>query len=81
MVPTWTPARQGDTALHLAAQHNNAGLVSLLLGFHADHTLQNEDGLTAEQIASARGLSHIVELIQQQAVSEWQYPRMVNSKA
>lgn len=73
--------RQGDTALHLAAKHNNADLVSLLLGFHADYTLQNEDGLTAEQIASDRGYSRIVEIIQQHAVSEWQYPRMVNSKA
>ena len=72
---------QGDTALHLAAKHNNADLVSLLLGFHADYTLQNEDGLTAEQIASDRGYSRIVGLIQQQASSEWQYPRMVNSKA
>jgi ankyrin repeat protein len=73
--------RQGDTALHLAAKHGNADLVSLLLGYHADYSLRNRDGLTAEQIASSRSDSRIVRLIQNQANSEWQYPRMVNSKA
>ena len=71
----------GNTALHLAAENRHVDVVSLLLSFHANHGIKNNAGVTAEQIATARDDTTIVDLIRQHSNSEWQYPRMVNRKA
>ncbi len=72
---------QGDTALHLAATNRHADTVSLLLSFHANHALGNNAGVTAEQIATARGYEGIVELIRQHSSNEWPYPRLAYSNS
>jgi hypothetical protein len=56
---------QGDTALHLAAANRHSEAVSLLLRFHANHTVENHAGFTAEQVATAMGYDNIAELIRQ----------------
>jgi len=51
------------------------------LSFHANHDIKNNAGVTAEQIATTRDDTAIIDLIRQHSNSEWQYPRMVNRKA
>ncbi|CAF3718909.1 unnamed protein product [Rotaria sp. Silwood1] len=41
----------GDTALHIACSRGYIELVQLLLRYHASQTIQNKEGLTAEQAA------------------------------
>ncbi|CAF1355477.1 unnamed protein product [Rotaria sordida] len=42
----------GDTALHIACSKGYIELVKLLLRYHASRTIQNKEGLTAEQVAA-----------------------------
>jgi hypothetical protein len=39
--------------------------VALLLRFHANHTVENHAGFTAEQVATAMGYDNLAELIRQ----------------
>ena len=65
---------KGDTPPHLASANRHFDVVSLLLSFHANHSIKNNTGVTAEQIATAKIYTAIVDLIQQHSNSEWPYP-------
>ncbi len=53
----------GQTPLHLAAIHHNLNATTLLLRHHADVTLTDFLGLTAETRARLRGHDIIAEMI------------------
>mmetsp|Transcript_63300 Transcript_63300/g.137718 ORF Transcript_63300/g.137718 Transcript_63300/m.137718 type:complete len:245 (+) Transcript_63300:25-759(+) len=61
------PGPKGQSALHMAARDNSDELVRLLVKFGADCDIIDEDGQTAEAIATSRGslrvLSALAELL------------------
>jgi quinoprotein dehydrogenase-associated probable ABC transporter substrate-binding protein len=50
-----TQAKSGMTALMIAASHNNAPMIGLLMDAGADPALKNEQGLTATDVAQKNG--------------------------
>jgi ankyrin repeat protein len=50
-----TQAKSGMTALMIAASHNNAPMIGLLMDSGADPALKNEQGLTATDVAQKNG--------------------------
>ena len=50
-----TQAKSGMTALMIAASHNNAPMIGLLMDAGADPVLKNEQGLTATDVAQKNG--------------------------
>merc|ERR1711874_759535 len=60
----------GDTALHLAAQHGSTGQVCLLLKHRANHHLVNKDGKQPLDIAVANSDADIVTLLRLAALNE-----------
>lgn len=55
--------RNGVTALMLAAAHNNAPIVGLLVQSGADRNIKNPDGKTASDIAAQNGNNAVVSLL------------------
>jgi uncharacterized protein len=53
----------GFTALMTAATHGNKKIVEMLLNAGADKTMENESGMTAEQIARGRGYTDLADYI------------------
>ncbi|XP_026829494.1 osteoclast-stimulating factor 1 isoform X1 [Ooceraea biroi] len=56
--------KMGDTALHVAAGHSHLEMVNLLLEHNADATLRNNDGLSAEELASDASIKNAIQLQQ-----------------
>jgi hypothetical protein len=54
---------RGDTALHLAVREGNTGKIVDLLAQNADTSIPNKDGLTALDMANARGQEDIIGLL------------------
>jgi len=54
----------GDTALILAAKHNSAEVVTLLLESGADHKIQNNDGLDALKLAKRGKLKAVTPILE-----------------
>jgi hypothetical protein len=57
---------RGDTALHLAVREGNTGKIVDLLAQNADANLENEDGLSALDLAHARGQEDVIGLLTSQ---------------
>ncbi len=53
-------SREGITALMVAAGHNNAAMIGLLLNAGADPSLRNHEGLTATEIAERAQFDNVV---------------------
>lgn len=51
----------GDTPLHVAASHGHLEIINLLLEYNVDTTLRNEDGLTAEELASDASIKNAIQ--------------------
>lgn len=54
----------GDTPLHVAASHGHLEIINLLLEYDADVTLKNNDGVTAEELASDVSIKNTIQLHQ-----------------
>lgn len=54
---------RGDTALHLAVREGNTGKIVDLLAQNADASIRNDDGLTALDLANARGQEDVIGLL------------------
>jgi len=54
----------GDTPLHVAASHGHLEIINLLLEYDADVTLKNNDGITAEELASDVSIKNTIQLHQ-----------------
>ncbi|KAG8777091.1 hypothetical protein FRC20_008110 [Serendipita sp. 405] len=53
----------GYTALHLAADRGNVGVVKLLIARGADPSIQDADGFMAVELAEASGKETVVDLL------------------
>lgn len=56
----------GDTPLHVAASHGHLEIINLLLEYDADVTLKNNDGITAEELASDMSIKNTIQLHQRE---------------
>jgi len=54
----------GDTPLHVAASHGHLEIINLLLEHNADITLKNNDGVTAQELASNVSIKNAIQLHQ-----------------
>ncbi|XP_014210319.1 osteoclast-stimulating factor 1 [Copidosoma floridanum] len=54
--------KMGDTPLHVAANHGHLNIVTLLLQGGADASLQNNAGLTAEDIAQNPAIKNEIQM-------------------
>lgn len=63
----------GDTALHVAASHKHLEMVNLLLEYNVDTTLKNNDGLTAEELASDVSIRNAIQLHQREYDNTYEY--------
>ncbi|XP_011858531.1 PREDICTED: osteoclast-stimulating factor 1-like isoform X1 [Vollenhovia emeryi] len=54
--------KMGDTPLHVAANHGHLEMINLLLEHDADTTLKNNDGATAEELASDASIRSTLQL-------------------
>lgn len=52
----------GDTPLHVAASHGHLEIINLLFEHDADATLKNNDGVTAEELASDASIKNTIQL-------------------
>lgn len=70
----------GDTALMHAVSNNRLELVDLLLNNGADHSIQNEDGNTALDLATTQGKKDIEVLIRRKTETVYSLKRSVKDK-
>lgn len=63
----------GDTPLHVAASHGHLEMINLLLEHDADATLRNNDGLTAEELASDASVINAIQLRQRRYDGTYAY--------
>lgn len=63
----------GDTPLHVAASHGHLEITNLLLEHDADVTLKNNDGVTAEELASDVSIKNAIQLNQRRYDSTYGY--------
>jgi len=54
----------GDTPLHVAASHGHLEIINLLLEHNADVTLKNNNGITAQELASNVSIKNALQLDQ-----------------
>ncbi|XP_076378763.1 osteoclast-stimulating factor 1-like isoform X2 [Megalopta genalis] len=57
--------KMGETPLHAAACRGHTDIVNLLLQYDADSTIQNNDGLVAEELSSNISIKNMIQLSRQ----------------
>ena len=63
---------EGNTALHIAARLGPVKAVVILLGFNADHTIRNRNGLTPIEIAMSHNQGDVVKVLRNWSVMKIQ---------